>query len=68
MRKTTIDMIEANCHDVREKMYKMIDSWLRRQSTKEPEPTWNRLIRALSESVGITTAKNIARNFVCNHQ
>ena len=48
-------------------MLAMLAVWLKRESTENPLPTWNNLIRAVSDSVGIEEAENIAKNFVCTH-
>ena len=49
-------------------MFEMLASWLRRESAQQPVPTWHILIRAVSDSVGIEEAENIAKNFVCMHK
>ena len=48
-------------------MFEMLAVWLKRESAQQPVPTWNNLVRAVSDSVGIAEAENIAENFVCTH-
>ena len=46
----------------------MLSTWLKKPNREQPTPSWNILITALSESVGITQAEKIAQTFVCKHQ
>ena len=48
-------------------MLAMLAVWLRRESTENPLPNWNNLVRVVSDSVGIEEAETIAKNFVCTH-
>ena len=63
----TLDAIESDNSRSKDKMLAMLAVWLRRESTTSSLPTWNNLIRAVSDSVGIEEAENIAKNFVCTH-
>ena len=63
----TLDAIEIENSRIKDKMLAMFASWLKRESTENPLPTWNNLIRAVSDSVGIEEAETIAKNFVCTH-
>ena len=63
----TLNAIESDNPRIKDKMLAMFALWLKRESTESPLPTWNNLIRAVSGSVGIAEAENIAENFVCRH-
>ena len=63
----TLNAIESDNSRSKDKMLAMFASWLKRESTENLLPTWNNLVRAVSDSVGIEEAENIAKNFVCTH-
>ena len=63
----TLDAIESDSSRSKDKMLAMLTVWLKRESTENPLPTWDNLIRAVSYSVGIEEAETIAKNFVCTH-
>ena len=65
MKKTTLDIIKKDNVDSKERMCEMLASWLQRQSIEQPLPSRNILIRAISDSVGITEAQNVASDLVC---
>ena len=68
IKSHTLDAIESDNSRSRNRMFEMLASWLRRESAQQPVPTWHILIRAVSDSVGIEEAENIAKNFVCTHK
>ena len=49
IKKTTLDSIKKDCDDVKERMLEMLASWLKKGSQKQPVPTWNILLKTLSE-------------------
>ena len=63
----TLDAIESDYSRCRDNMLAMLAVWLRRESTENPLPNWNNLVRVVSDSVGIEEAETIAKNFVCTH-
>ena len=65
---STLHTIKKDCDDgVRQMMFEMITSWLRRPTKEQPvPPTWNILLTTLSEFDRVE-AEKIASNFVCNH-
>ena len=67
MKINTLDAIQKDYDDTKDRMFEMLASWLKRESAQQTVPTWNNLIRAVSDSVGIAEAENIAKNFVCTH-
>ena len=67
MNKYTLDTIKKDYDESKDMMFEMLAVWLQRESAQQPVPTWNNLIRAVSDSVGIAEAENIAENFVCTH-
>ena len=66
IKKTTLDNIKKDCDDVKERMLEMLASWLKRESQKQPVPSWNVLLTTLSEYDSIQTTQ-IASKFVCEH-
>ena len=67
MKINTLDAIKKDYDESKDMMFEMLASWLKRESAQQPRPTWNNLIRAVSDSVGIAEAEHIAENFVCTH-
>ena len=67
VKKTTLDYIQKDYHDVRKRMLEMLASWLKRESQKQPAPSWHILLKTLSEYDSIKTTQ-IASKFVCNHK
>ena len=67
LMKPILDNIKNDCDDVRERMLEMLASWLKRESRKQPRPSWHILLKALSEYDRIKTAQ-IASEFICNHK
>ena len=67
IKKNTLDALENDYIGSKKRMFEMLAVWLRRESVQQPVPTWHILIRAVSDSVGITEAENIAENFFCTH-
>ena len=67
MKKNTLDAIKQDYDESRERMFEMLASWLKRVNAQQPAPTWHNLIGAVSDSVGIEKAENIAENVVCTH-
>ena len=67
IKKTTLDNIKKDCDDVKERMLEMLASWLKKESQKQPVPTWNILLTALSEYDSIQTTQ-IASTFICTHR
>ena len=65
MKKTTLDVIKKDNDDSKERMCEMLASWLQRETIEQPLPSRNILFTALSDSVGITGARNVAANLVC---
>ena len=59
--------IKANNDTVRERMFEMIASWLKRESINQPLPTWNRLLKILSRFDEILTGY-ISISFACRHK
>ena len=49
VKKPTLDNIQENYLDVRKRMLEMLASWLKRENEKQPVPTWNILLKTLSE-------------------
>ena len=58
--------IKKDCDDVKEMMFEMIASWLKRESKEQPVPSWNILLTVLSE-YDRTKTEQIASKFVCKH-
>ena len=67
MKINTLDAIKKDYDDSKDRMFEMLASWLKRESAHLIVPSWNKLIRAVSNSVGIAEAETIAENFVCTH-
>ena len=67
IKKSTLDMIKKDNNQCKDMMFDMLASWLKRENIEQPPPTWNNLVRAVSDSVGIRDAQNIAKEFVCTH-
>ena len=65
--KPTLDYIQKDYFDVRERMLEMLASWLKRDSHKQPLPSWHILLKTLSKYDKIQTAQ-IASEFICNHK
>ena len=59
--------IKANHPTVRERMFEMIASWLKRESINQKKPTWNRLLKTPSRFNEIQTGY-ISTSFVCRHK
>ena len=57
---------KKDCGDVKEMMFEMIASWLKRESKEQPVPSWNILLTVLSE-YDRTKTEQIASKFVCKH-
>ena len=62
----TLQSIEKNYKDVKEMMFEMFASWLRREMMEQPVPSWNILLTTLSECDRVET-EQIASKFVCKH-
>ena len=62
----TLQSIEKNYKDVKEMMFEMLASWLRREMTEQPVPSWNILLTTLSEYDRVLTTQ-IASKCVCKH-
>ena len=67
IKKTTLDNIKKDCDDENERMLEMLASWLRRESQKQPVPSWNILFTTLSKYDSIQTTQ-IASTFICTHR
>ena len=67
VKKTTLDNIQKDNDDVKKRMLEMLASWLKRESQKQPLPSWNILLTALSEYDSIQTTQ-IASKFICTHR
>ena len=67
VKKTTLDYIQKDCDNVKERMLEMLASWLKRESRKQPAPSWNILLKALFEYDKIQTTQ-IASKFICKHR
>ena len=59
--------IKANHPTVRERMFEMIVSWLKRESKNQQIPTWNRLLKTLLR-FDEAQAKDISESYVCRHK
>ena len=66
IEKSALDIIKKDCDNVKERMLEMLASWLKRENTSQPMPSWNILLTTLSEYDSIQTTQ-IASKFVCNH-
>ena len=67
MKKSTLDALKKDYDECKDMMFEMLALWLQRKSAQQPCPTWNNLIRAVSDSVGLAEAEHIAENFLCTH-
>ena len=66
LKLNTLAAIKKDCDDVREMMFEMLATWLRRENEEQSLPTWNLLLTTLTE-YDRTEAEKIARKFVCKH-
>lgn len=66
LKINTLAAIKKDCDDVREMMFEMLATWLRRENEEQSLPTWNLLLTTLTE-YDRTEAEKIARKFVCKH-
>ena len=60
-----IKAIESNRKRVDEKLMDLVEAWLRRESEKQPKPTWKKLCEAVS-TVDRTRAEAIAEEHQCD--
>ena len=67
LMKPILDCIQKDGVDVKERMLEMLASWLKRESRKQPRPSWHILLKTLFEYDRIKTAQ-IAGEFICNHK
>lgn len=61
-----LETIEKDCDDVKEMMFEMIASWLRRERENQPKPSWNILLTTLNKFDRSETEK-ICSQFKCQH-
>ena len=61
-----LQTIKKDCDDVKDMMFEMIASWLRRESEDQPKPSWNILLTTLNEFDRGETEK-FSSQFKCHH-
>ena len=66
VKKSILESIEKEWDSVMKRMLEMLTSWLKRESAKQPSPSWYILITRLS-LFDKMLAEDIARDFVCKH-
>ena len=66
VKNRILESIEKEWDSVMKRMLEMLTSWLKRESAKQPNPSWYILITRLS-LFDKMLAEDIARDFVCKH-
>ena len=66
VKNRILESIEKEWDSVMKRMLEMLTSWLKRESVKQPNPSWYILITRLS-LFDKMLAEDIARDFVCKH-
>ena len=63
----TLKAIEANIDAIRDRMFEMFASWLKRETKNQKKPTWNRLLETLSRVDEVQT-EYISTSHICHHK